>query len=218
MTRYPVGVASVVFGGLGVQEAAARAAALGFEHLDVSDLALERLDDDERARLALPIGELISGPDVRPNCTAMALYERRGEDRFAEAVELFSRNPGARLEPGPRSVADSVEKIEALVAAVPGLRLTVDTGHVATWGEDPVRLLHLADHVQLRQAAKGRPQLFPDEGGDVDFVAVLRELERLEYRGLLSVEYFDLPDYGWPLDDPVSHAIAMQAHIRALMK
>ena len=81
-----------------------------------------------------------------------------------------------------------------------------------------MRLLHLADHVQLRQAAKGRPQLYPDEGGDVDFVAVLRELERLDYRGLLSVEYFDLPDYGWPLDDPVDHAIAMQAHIRALMR
>jgi sugar phosphate isomerase/epimerase len=218
MTRYPVGVASVVFGRIGVQEAAERAASLGFEHLDVSDIALEHLDDDERAQLALPIGELLSGPDVRPNCTAMALYERRGEDRFDEAVELFSANPGARLEPGPRSVADSVAKIEALVAAVPGLRLTVDTGHVATWGEDPVRLLYLADHVQLRQAAKGRPQLHPDEGGDVDFVAVLRELERLDYRGLLSVEYFDLPDYGWPLDDPVGHAIAMQAHVRAFME
>jgi len=217
MTSYPVGVAAVVFGRIGIQDAATRASALGFEHLDVSDMALANLDDDERARLALPIGELLSGPDVRPNSTAMALYERRGEDRFDEAVELFTRNPGARLEPGPRSVADSVAKIEALVAAVPGLRLTVDTGHVATWGEDPVRLLHLADHVQLRQAAKGRPQLHPDEGGDVDFVAVLQELERLEYQGLLSVEYFDLPDYGWPLDDPVGHAVAMQGHIRALM-
>jgi len=217
MTRYPVGVASVVFGRMGVQEAAARAASLGFEHLDTSDTALESLDDEERARLAVPIGELLSGPDVRPNRTAMALYERRGEDRFDEAVDLFTRNPGARLEPGPRSVADSIAKIEALVAAVPGLRLTVDTGHVASWGEDPVGLLHLADHVQLRQAAKGRPQLYPDEEGDVDFVAVLRELERLDYRGLLSVEYFDLPDYGWPLDDPEAHAIAMQAHIRSLM-
>src|SRR5215831_19580911 len=142
MTRYPVGVAAVVFGRIGVQEAAARAASLGFEHIDTSDTAVESLDDEERAQLALPVGELLSGPDVRPNCTAMALYERRGEDRFDEAVELFTRNPGARLEPGPRSVADSVAKIDALVAAVPGLRLTVDTGHVASWGEDPVRLLH----------------------------------------------------------------------------
>ncbi|HXY92464.1 MAG TPA: TIM barrel protein, partial [Acidimicrobiia bacterium] len=143
---------------------------------------------------------------------------RRGQDRFAEAVAEFSRAPGARLEPVPHSMADSVARAEAIVAAVPGLRLTVDTGHVATWGEDPVRLLHLADHVQLRQAARGRPQLHPDEGGDVDFAAVLRELERLDYHGRLSVEYFDLPDYGWPLDDPVGHAVALQQHVRGLMR
>jgi hypothetical protein len=47
---------------------------------------------------------------------------------------------------------------------------------------------------------------------------VLAELERLDYRGLLSVEYFDLPDYGWPLEDPVGHAVALAAHVRALMR
>jgi sugar phosphate isomerase/epimerase len=215
--RYAVGVAAVVFGGTDVERAAARAAELGFEHLDCSDMALAKLGPERVAQLPVPIGELLSGPDVRPGCTAMAPFERRGEDRFDEAVELFSRNPGARLEPGPRSVADSIAKAEAIVAAVPGLRLTVDTGHVATWGEDPVRLLHLADHVQLRQAAKGRPQLRPDDDGDVDFRAVLRELDRLDYRGLLSVEYFDLPSYGWPLDDPVGYAVALKDHVRSLM-
>src|SRR5262249_61190450 len=117
------------------------------------------------------VGEQLWGFDVRPGSTAMAPFERRGENRFDETVELFSRNPGARLEPGPRSVADSIAKAEAIVAAVPGLRLTVDTGHVAAWGEDPVRLLHLADHVQLRQAAKGRPQLHPHEDGGRGFRA-----------------------------------------------
>ena len=112
------------------------------------------------------------------------------------------------LEPGPRSVADSIEKVEALVEAVPGLRLTVDTGHVTTWGEDPIRLPRHADHVQLRQAAPGKPQLHPDDAdGVVDFAAVLAELERLDYPGLMSVEYFDLPDMRMPLDDPVGHAV-----------
>ena len=41
-----------------------------------------------------------------------------------------------------------------------------------------------------------------DATGDVDFAAVLRRLEELDYRGKLSIEYFDLPDNGWPLDDP----------------
>ncbi len=147
----------------------------------------------------------------------MAPFERRGEDRFDETVELFRSHPGARLEPGPRSAAAGNANVEALVAAVPGLRLTLDTGHVATWGGDPVPLLRHADHVQLRQAAEGRPQLHPDEGGDVDFAAVLAELERLDYPGRISIEYFDLPDYGWPLDDPVGHAVALATHVHALM-
>ena len=41
-------------------------------------------------------------------------------------------------------------------------------------------------------------------------------LEELDYAGLMSVEYFDLPDYGWPLHDPVGHAVALAAHIRSL--
>jgi sugar phosphate isomerase/epimerase len=215
--RYSVGIVSVAFGGIGLEDAAQRAADLGFDHLDSSAGAVDRLDAVELASLAVPIGDRISGFEVLGGCTSMAPVERRGEDRFDETVELFRRNPGARLEPGPHSAAAGIAKTEALVAAVPGLRLTVDTGHVASWGEDPVPLLRHADHVQLRQAAEGRPQLHPDEGGDVDFAAVLAELERLDYRGLLSVEYFNLPDYGWPLDDPVGHAVALATQVRALM-
>lgn len=212
-----IGLVSVAFGSVDLPEADARAAALGFDHLDASAGAIDKLDVDELTALPIPIGDRISGFEVEAGCTALAPVERRGEDRFDETVELFRRHPGARLEPGPRTAADSIEKVEALVAAVPGLRLTLDTGHVAAWGEDPVRLLRHADHVQLRQAAVGRPQLHPDEGGDVDFGAILAELERLDYPGLMSVEYFDLPDYGWPLDDPVGHAVALAAHVRALV-
>ena len=103
-----------------------------------------------------------------------------------------------------------------MLDAVPGLRLLVDTGHVAGWGEDPAELLPWADHVQLRQACKGQIQRHPDDGGDVDFAAILRRLDELDYRGLMSVEYFNLPDYGWPLDDPVGHAVALAAHVRSL--
>ena len=48
--------------------------------------------------------------------------------------------------------------------------------------------------MQLRQAAPGKTQLHADDGGDVDFAAVLAELDRLDYQGLISIEYFDLPD------------------------
>jgi sugar phosphate isomerase/epimerase len=214
--RAPLGIVAVAFGRVPVTDAAQRAADLGFEHLDVADMALDALDEDARDALAVPVGDRLSGMDMRDGCTSVAPIERRGEDRFDETVAMLRQHPGARLEPGPNTVLGSVARIEAMLAAVPELRLTIDTGHVATWGEDPVRVLRYAEHLQLRQAAKGRPQLHADEGGDVDFGAVLRELERVRYRGRLSVEYFDLPDMGWPLDDPVAYSVALARHVRAL--
>jgi sugar phosphate isomerase/epimerase len=55
-----------------------------------------------------------------------------------------------------------------------------------------------------------------DPAGAVDFPAVLARLEQLDYRGKLSVEYFDLPENGWPLEDPEQWARDLAARIRAL--
>ena len=217
MKARPIGIVGVAYDDdMTLDEMATRSADLGFDHLDAAVHLLDGLDDDAIAALAVPIADRISGFELVDGCTFVAPFERRGEDRFDETVALMRAHPTVRLEPGPRTSAGSVEKIEALVAAVPGLRLTVDTGHVATWGEDPVEVLRYADHVQLRQAAKGEPQRHADVGGDVDFAAVLAELERLDYPGLMSVEYFDLPEMRMPLDDPVAHAVALAAHVRAL--
>jgi sugar phosphate isomerase/epimerase len=85
---------------------------------------------------------------------------------------------------------------------------------VATWGEDPAELIPLADHIQLRQARHGVPQALE---GDVDFVRFVDRLRAVGYRGLLSVEYFDLPELGWPLADPLAHALALAEQIRPLL-
>jgi len=133
------------------------------------------------------------------------------------AVAAYRRNPGSRMEPWGGSVCNTVEKVRAMLDAVPGLRLLVDTGHIAGWGEDPAELLPWADHVQLRQARKGEVQVHPDDDGDVDFAAVVQRLDAVGYRGLLSVGYFDLPDMGWPLDDPLGWACALADHVRPLL-
>jgi sugar phosphate isomerase/epimerase len=99
---------------------------------------------------------------------------------------------------------------------VPGLRITLDTGHVASWGEDPVELLDLADHVQLRQARRGVPQVHVDEPGDVNFALVIERLERLNYQGLLSVEYFDIPEHGFGLEDPILWSLDLAHRMRSL--
>ena len=111
-------------------------------------------------------------------------------------------------------MVNSHAAIEAFRAEVPGVRLLIDTGHVADWGDDPCAYLHLADHVQLRQGAPGRAQLHVDDAaGVVDFDAVFRRLDRLGYGGTVSVEYFDLPHNGWPLADPEQWARDLAARL-----
>ena len=203
-----IGIVHAAFRPVPLPDASARARALGFTHIDIAVDAVGQPS-------ALPIGEVCSPREVRPGCTWLA-PTLRDETSFDFAVRRLREHPGARVEVGPQSVAGSVAMARALVEAVPGLRLCVDTGHVTTWGEDPIDLLDLAGHVQLRQAAPGLPQLHVDDPrGTVDFRAVLRRLDALGYDGLVSVEYFDLPELGWPLDDdPVQWCADLAAYVR----
>jgi hypothetical protein len=205
---------SVVFGATPLPDAAALALDLKFEHIDVA--GIRDLDEQLLAELPLPIGDRLSGPRPMVDATCQAPRDD-SPAAFDDAVVRFRALPGVRIEPTPGSVLGSIERARAFAEAVPGIRYTVDTGHVATWGEDPVELLGLADHVQLRQARAGTPQVHADDRGDVDFGAVVGELERIRYRGRLSIEYFDLPARGYPLDDPIGHAVALAAQIRSLM-
>ena len=198
-----LGVVCVVFGRVPMTEAARRAKALGFDHVDVVGAPV----DD----LALPIGDRLAFPGPRAECTSPA--PRKATGAWDDAVATYRKIANARIEPWPGSILDSIGACEDMLAAVPGLRLTVDTGHVACWGEDPIALLPHAGHVQLRQARQGEPQTIE---GDVDFARLLRRLDEIDYRGRLSVEYFDLPEMGWPLADPVAYALALAERIRSL--
>jgi sugar phosphate isomerase/epimerase len=208
VTRWPLGTVDVVFAPLPVPDAAKKAAALGFAHLD-----LYRPWSGDPARLPIPIGDRMA-PTARDGFSMPAPLS--GPHAWEDAVATLRRHRGMRLEPWFGSVCDSIEATKAMLGEVPGLRLLVDTGHVACWGEDPVELLPWADHVQLRQARPGCQQLMPEDG-DVDFGAVFRALEGLDYSGRLSIEYFDKPQYGWALDDPVRYAAALAAFVRPLL-
>jgi sugar phosphate isomerase/epimerase len=201
--RWPLGVVNVAYGqGRDPAEVTGEAAADGFEHIDGGeDWPAEGLAVPVYDRFAMkPKAGCSSGP--WPKWT------------WEETVERFRAAPGARLEPYGTCVVNSDDACRAIVEAVPGLRLLLDVGHVTGWGGDPVALLPLAGHVQLRQARVGEAQATT---GIVDFRAILRGLERIGYDGRLSVEYFDLPDRGWPLDDPRGAARETAAELRALM-
>jgi sugar phosphate isomerase/epimerase len=201
---YPLGIVELAFAPLSTAEAADRAAAHGFDHLDIVS--------DVDGPLALPIVDRFSTPSPRPGYSTGAPPE--GPGNWERAVKAFGRAPGARIEPWAGSIIDSVDKIEAFLAEVPTVRLLLDTGHVANWGEDPCRLVQYAGHVQLRQARRGVPQA---REGDVDFPRFVDALRACDYTGAVSIEYFDLPDLGYPLADPLSHALALAEEVRPLM-
>jgi sugar phosphate isomerase/epimerase len=206
----PVGVVDTVYAAeSSVVRRARQARADGFVHIDVST-------EVDPATLVLPVGCPTSFPKPRSGWCATPA-PRDGPEMWDRTVAWFRRAPGALLEPWAGASVNSSARCREMVAAVPGLRLLVDTGHVADWGGDPVELLELADHVQLRQGRPGATQLHVDDAsGVVDFAAVLARLEAIGYRGRVSVEYFDLPDLGWGLADPRRWALDLAAALRAL--
>jgi sugar phosphate isomerase/epimerase len=208
--RRPLGVVEVVYARRDDVVARAQAArADGYAHID----PLVGVDE---ATLGLPIGCPTAFPKPQPGWCATPA-PANGDGMWERAVRWWKAAPGALLEPWAGAVVHSAETIAAFRAEVPGVRLLVDTGHVADWGGDPCELLALADHVQLRQGAPGSTQVHVDDArGVVDFGAVLDRLDALDYAGKLSVEYFDLPQNGWPLADPEAWARDLAAHVTSL--
>ena len=206
-----LGIVSIAFGiDCPYPEAARRAAALGFDHIDIG---LDRLPEGGEPILALPIGDRI-GATPQTGCTVSPPRDCTWD----EGVAFLRRQPGIRVEPGPRSLLTTPGAIRAMCEAVPGLRLTLDTGWSVFCGFDPLEVADLADHVQLRQARPGRPQLHIDEEGDVDFSAVLAGFSSLGYEGRFSVEYFDLLAMGLPLEDPLTWSVDLARRVRSFLR
>lgn len=207
---FGLGVVDVVYAGVASVEDRARLARDdGFEHIDP-------MVGTDPATLALPIGCPTAFPRPAAGwCTTPAPADAPG--RWEKTVERFRAAPGCLMEPWAGSVVGSTERVLAMLDAVPGLALLVDTGHVADWGGDPLELLPYARHVQLRQGMPGATQLpAGDPRGVVDFAAVVQRLQSLGYEGRCSVEYFDLPEHGWGLADPRACAVELATVLRAL--
>jgi len=190
-----------------IEARAERARDDGFEHID----PLVGTDPDS---LVLPIGCPTAFPRTQAGwCSTPAPAD--GPGRWEKTVERFRAAPGCLMEPWAGSVVGSTERVLAMLDEVPGLELLVDTGHVADWGGDPLELLPYARHVQLRQGTAGSTQLHVDDPrGRVDFDGVVARLQVLGFTGKCSVEYFDLPEQGWPLDDPRAWALDLAGRLR----
>lgn len=210
MGRYQLGVVGVTYAPLPAAEASVQAHDAGFEFIDPAV-------GTDPSTLALPVGCPTSDPNPVPGW-GYAPAPRDAPGRWEETVERFRASPGCLMEPWAGACVNSLEKMRAMAEEVSGLRFLVDTGHVAAWGGDPVELLELADHVQLRQGKPGESQLHVDDPeGTVDFAAVIRRLDEIDYQGMIAVEYFSLPDFGYVLDDPVGWSVDLANHVRPLL-
>lgn len=209
--RWPLGVVDVTYARLPEVADRARAAqADGFAHIDCA------VGTDPDA-LVLPIGCPTAFPKPLAQWCTTPAPSADLDGAWERAVRWWRAAPQALLEPWAGAVVNSAESVRAFRAEVGEVRLLVDTGHVADWGGDPCELLELADHIQLRQGKPGFTQLHVDDpSGVVDFGAVSRELDRIDYRGKVSVEHFDLAYNGWNLDDPVQWACDLAARLRQL--
>src|SRR5258708_1613285 len=122
MTTWPLGVVDVVFEPLTVPEAAEQAALLGFAHIDL----IARWTGEDQS-LALPVGDRMwSSPRTGFSIAAPL----PGDGVWDATVAALREAPGVRIEPWVGSICGSVAATKAMLEAVPGLRLLVDTGHV----------------------------------------------------------------------------------------
>lgn len=115
-------------------------------------------------------------------------------EEFGIAIAIHNHGPGSRYD----KLASVIEAVEG---RHPLLGVCIDTGHTLRSGENPVdwakRLGKRVHDVHLKDVKDGKTWKVLGEG-DLDTVGFLRELRRIEYRGVVALEYEERPQ------DPMS--------------
>lgn len=133
-------------------------------------------------------------------------------ERAAESGVTFS------IEPHTGSHVDTPESALELIAACPGLTVTLDYTHFARKAIPDARvepLLAHASHFHARGAREGRIQASLKENV-IDYGRILRRLSELNYSGYVGVEYTWIDWEHCNEVDNLSETILMRDHLRAL--
>jgi D-psicose/D-tagatose/L-ribulose 3-epimerase len=116
------------------------------------------------------------------------------EDGVAEVVRRAGAiGTVAALEPEPGMLVETVDDWRRLAAAVPGLRLALDTGHCLVTGEwEPAaavrELQGQLGTVAIEDMRRGEHVHLPFGEGDMDVAGVLAALEEVGFAKLVCVE------------------------------
>ena len=149
----------------------------------------------------------LSGPGAFP----AAVEALRGLEKIARhhRVQLT-------VEPHVGGLLASPGEVLAMLAAVPGLKLTLDYAHFICMGfrqaEVDVLAPHAA-HIHLRQARPGVLQAKWGEGV-LDFTAMVGVLREAGYDGYLAVEYVHQDYMNTLHDDVLTETVRMRNHLR----
>ncbi len=149
-------------------------------------------------------------------------------DSFARAAEeLAWRVDEARaagitfsIEAHIGSIIPTPEKALKLIAAVPGLTLTLDYTHFTRVGMKDPRIEPLcahASHFHTRGARKGRLQA-PLKENAIDYARVVRTLKKTGYTGWLGIEYVWIDWEHCNECDNVSETILFRDLLRKLLR
>ena len=124
------------------------------------------------------------------------------------------------IEPHLDSVTDTPERTLRMLAAVPGLTLTLDYSHFVHAGFRQPEYEALdphARHMHVRQAAPGRLAA-PVAEGTIDYRRALGHLRDIGYQGAFTTEYVRSPWYGQDAVDTDRENKQMQSEIVALVE
>ena len=181
---------------------------------DFSDLAVSSIGadsrDDARAwfRDMLAFTEQVgsSGMTVLPGVAAAGQSADdalgRAADELAWRVEVAAeRGIAVSVEPHVDSLIERPDRVQWLLDATPGLRLTLDHTHFVAQGDrqslaDP--FISSARHIQTRGARPGRTQTTLADS-TMDFGALVAALREHDYDGYVGIEY------GWTRPQHENH-------------
>ena len=122
-------------------------------------------------------------------------FEENLETTIESMVNLINvgrdQEVTVRFEPHVQSVVDTPERALLLLQATPGSMVTLDYSHFIMQyiPEERIHpLLAYTDHFHIRSARPGKLQSRLDEN-TIDFIDIADRLDRLAYKGCLSLEY-----------------------------
>jgi sugar phosphate isomerase/epimerase len=147
-------------------------------------------------------------------------FERGAEELRYFVAEGRQRGLLIRIEPHIESVTWTPELTLRMLAAVPGLSLTLDYSHFVFHAipHDHIAVLDPhATHWHARQAAPGQGQAATARG-TIDFAAIVRGLKARGYNGTICLEYVHGDWLGMGSIDCVSETVRLRDVLRAMLE